>query len=180
MGNALAAAALKVGWKVAVVSGPVAVEYPQGIELHSVVTTEEMCESALRLFPACDMVIGAAAPCDYKPKNVSDKKLSKSDFSKFMEFVETRDILASLGQIKRPEQMLVAFALETHDAKNRALQKMQQKNADFIVVNSPAAIEADEALLDVYDRSGMVICSMSGSKNQFAEQLLEMLMRQAK
>ena len=175
MGCALATAALKIGWEAVVVSGPVAVEYPPGIELYPVVSTEEMYESALRLFPGCDIVIGAAAPCDYRPKNVSEKKLSKSDFSGILELAETRDILASLGQIKRSGQILVAFALETHDAQNRALQKMRQKNADFIVVNSPAAIHADETAFEVYDRAGAAVRSMNGSKKRLADQLLEML-----
>ena len=173
MGCALAKAALKAGWEVHLISGPVAIEYPQGIELYPVVSTEEMYESALRLFPGCDMVIGAAAPCDYKPKSVSENKLSKSDFSGQVELVETPDILAALGQIKQPEQILVAFALETHEAKERALQKMRRKNADFIVVNTPAAINAEETEFDIYDRSEKKVCSIRGPKNQLAELLLK-------
>ncbi|MCL2304735.1 MAG: phosphopantothenoylcysteine decarboxylase [Planctomycetaceae bacterium] len=173
MGCALANAALQTGWEVVLISGPVLVEYPKEIELHSVVSTEEMHDWALRLFPNCDMVIGAAAPCDYRPKNVSEKKLSKSDFSGLIELVETPDILAALGQIKRPEQILVAFALETHEAKSRALQKMRRKNADFIVVNSPDAINSEETRFDIYDRSEKRICSMNGSKKQLAERLFE-------
>jgi len=175
MGCALANAALELGWEVILVSGPVAVEYPPGIELHSVVSTAEMYDRALHLFPSCDIVIGAAAPCDYKPKDISGKKLSKSDFSGQVELVETQDILAALGQIKRPEQILVAFALETHDAKNRAIQKMRRKNADFVVVNTPAAIDSEEAELEIYDRSESPVRTISGSKTQLAQQLLELL-----
>jgi len=175
MGCALAKAALRGGWEVCLISGPVAIEYPREIELYPVVSTEEMYNLALRLFPGCDMVIGAAAPCDYKPKNVSENKLSKSDFSGLVELVETPDILAALGQIKRPGQILVAFALETHEAKKRALQKMRRKNADFIVVNTPATINAEETEFDVYDRSERMVCSIYGSKNQCAEQLVKIV-----
>ena len=172
MGCALAKAALKTGWEVVLISGPVAIEYPKGIELHRVISTGEMYDLALRLFPSCDMIIGAAAPCDYRPKSVSENKLSKSDFPGQVELVETPDILAALGQIKRPEQILVAFALETHEAKHRALQKMHRKNADFVVVNTPAAINAEETEFNIYDRSERLLCSIAGSKDQLAEQLL--------
>ena len=175
MGCALAKAALKIGWEVVVISGPVAMEYPSGIELYPVVSTEEMYDQALHLFPSCDMMIGAAAPCDFKPKNISGKKLTKSDFSGIVELVETQDILAAIGKIKRPEQILVAFALETHDAKSRALEKMRRKNADFVVVNAPDAIDSEEAELDIYDRNENPVASISGSKTQLAEQLLELL-----
>jgi len=175
MGCALAKAALNIGWEVVLISGPVAIEYPREVELYSVVSTGEMYDWALCLFPGCDMIIGAAAPCDYRPKSVSEKKLSKSDFSGLVELVETPDILAALGRIKRPEQVLVAFALETHEAKNRALQKMHRKNADFVVVNTPAAINAEETEFDIYDRSEKLICSIHGSKHQLAERLLKEL-----
>ena len=175
MGCALAKAALKTGWEVVLISGPVTIEYPKGIELHRVISTGEMYDLALRLFPNCDMIIGAAAPCDYRPKSVSENKLSKSDFSGLVELVETPDILAALGQIKRPEQILVAFALETHEAKKRALQKMHRKNADFVVVNTPAAINAEKTEFDIYDRSERLVCSIGGSKKQLAEQLLSVV-----
>ena len=178
MGCALAKAALKSGWEVVLISGPVALEYPREVELHTVVSTGEMYDSALRLFPGCDMAIGAAAPCDYRPKSVSENKLSKSDFSGLVELVETPDILAALGQIKRPEQVLVAFALETHEAKNRALQKMHRKKADFVVVNTPAAINAEATEFDIYDHSERLLCSIAGSKDRLAEQLLTIIMSQ--
>ena len=177
MGCALAKAALKIGWEVVLISGPVAMEYPAGIELYPVVSTEEMYHRALHLFPSCDMIVGAAAPCDYKPKNISEKKLTKSDFSGFVELVETQDILAAIGEIKTPEQILVAFALETHDAKNRALKKLRRKNADFVVVNAADAIDSEEAALDIYDRNENPVASISGSKNQLAEQLFELLIK---
>ena len=173
MGCALAKAAIDRGWQVVLISGPVAIEYPPEVELHHVVSTAEMLEQALRLFPDCDAVIGAAAPCDYMPKIVSEQKLSKSDFFGCVEFVETPDILASLGKIKRPDQIIVAFALETHDVRNRAMQKMERKNADYIVLNGPNAINADEMEVELFCRSGAYFPQFHGLKEEVALFVLE-------
>ncbi len=175
MGCALAQAALRRGLEVVVITGPVDLEYPSQVELYKVVSTTEMCEVALRLFPGCDAVIGAAAPCDYQPKRFSKKKLSKAEFSGVLELEETPDILAALGQIKCPNQMIVAFALETHDAKNRAIQKMKRKNADFIVLNGPTTIQSEEAEIEILSREGTVVDSGHGLKTQIAEKILETL-----
>ena len=173
MGCALAKAAIDRGWQVVLVSGPVTIEYPPEAELHRVVSTAEMLEQALRLFPDCDAVIGAAAPCDYMPKIASEKKLSKAGFSGCFEFAETPDILAALGKIKRPDQMIVAFALETHDAQNRAMLKMERKNADYIVLNGPKAINADEVEITLYCRCGKCFPQFHGPKEEAASFILE-------
>ena len=173
MGRALAKAAIAKGWEAVLVSGPVAIEYPPEIELYHVVSTAEMLKQTLRLFPDCDAVIGAAAPCDYKPKIFSEKKLSKFDFSGCMEFAETPDILAALGKIKRSNQTIVAFALETHDAQNRAMLKMERKNADYIVLNGPNAINAEETKIELYCRSENSFSPFSGRKDEIAEFILE-------
>ena len=173
MGCALARAAIDRGWQVVLVSGPVTVEYPPEAEIHHVVSTAEMFEQALRLFPDCDAVIGAAAPCDYMPKIASEKKLSKSGFSGCVEFAETPDILAALGKIKRPDQIIVAFALETHDAHNRAMLKMEHKNADYIVLNDPKAINADEVEITLYCRCGKCFPQFHSPKEEAASFILE-------
>ena len=173
MGCALARAAMERDWQVVLVSGPVSVEYPPEAKLYRVVSTAEMLEQALRLFPDCDAVIGAAAPCDYMPKTMSEKKLSKAGFSGCVEFVETPDILAALGKIKRPDQIIVAFALETDDAQNRAMRKMECKNADYIVLNGPSAINADETEITLYCRCGKIFPQFHGPKEEVASFILD-------
>ncbi|MDR2117520.1 MAG: phosphopantothenoylcysteine decarboxylase, partial [Planctomycetaceae bacterium] len=79
MGVALAEIVLERGELPVIVSGPVTLVYPDGAEIHRVETTEEMLECCLRLFPDCNGIIGAAAPCDFKPEYFSEQKLSKSE-----------------------------------------------------------------------------------------------------
>src|SRR6476646_10771404 len=76
MGAALAEAALELGHEVIVVSGPVAVEYPARAKVHPIVSTEELLAACQEMFPSCDGVIGAAAPCDYRPVKVQEHKIA--------------------------------------------------------------------------------------------------------
>ena len=101
MGASLARAGLALGHDVVVVSGPVAIQYPEGAEVIDVLTTDEMLKAAGELFPECDGAIGAAAPCDYMPRQVSNEKLSKTGQPLRLELVETPDVIAMLGQSKR-------------------------------------------------------------------------------
>src|SRR5262245_29673595 len=78
MGRALAEAALAFGHDVTVVSGPVTIDYPSRAEVRSVISTEELLATCQELFPACDGVIGAAAPCDYRPIRVAEHKIAKT------------------------------------------------------------------------------------------------------
>src|SRR6478752_9518220 len=77
MGRALAAAALAEGHEVVVVTGPITGDYPDGAEVVRVITTDEMFAACQELFPNCDGVIGAAAPCDYRPLKVETQKIAK-------------------------------------------------------------------------------------------------------
>src|SRR4051794_23641137 len=113
MGAALAAAANERGHEVIVVSGPVGVEYPPGAEVRWIVSTEEMLAACQELFPTCDGVIGAAAPCDYRPVRVEQQKITKTGQPLELHLVETPDVIATLGATKRVGQWLVGFALET-------------------------------------------------------------------
>ena len=117
MGAALAVAAIEEGHRVVVVSGPVEVEYPAAAEVHRVVTTEEMRDACLRLFPDCDGLIAAAAPCDFRPPAAARQKIHKSGQPLRLELEETPDVVAALAEIKTDAQWIVAFALETEDPR---------------------------------------------------------------
>lgn len=183
MGRALAAAAVEAGHEVVVVSGPVDVKYPEPAEVVSVVSTEEMLEACRAEFPKCDGLIGVAAPCDYRPVHVSAQKIAKTGKPLQLRLVETEDIVASLGAIKR-SQWMVAFALETEDARMRAMQKLQRKNCDLIVVNGPAAIHAADTRVEVIDRAGTSVAQIAGSKDSVGREIFrvieEQLIRAAK
>ena len=95
-----------------------------------------MYEASIKEFEHCDGGILAAAVADYRPKIVSDKKIKKSTNSLTLELEKTIDIAASLGKVKRKDQLLVGFALETNNEKANAEAKLKKKNFDFIVLNS--------------------------------------------
>ena len=174
MGQALAEAALEAGHEVVIVSGPVEVRYPAAAEVVSVVSTEEMLDACLRLFPRCDGLIAAAAPCDYRPKVVAEQKIRKTGGTLDVQFVETPDIVASLGAI-RTSQWMVAFALETEDPRMRAMQKLERKKCDLIVVNGPAAVQAADTKVEVIGPRGEVLAALAGSKCHVAQALLQVI-----
>jgi phosphopantothenoylcysteine decarboxylase / phosphopantothenate---cysteine ligase len=173
MGRELAQAALDLGHDVVVVSGPVKISYPVAAHVIDVETTEQMLFACLREFPSCDGLIGAAAPCDYRPIEIANHKIRKTGQPLSLVLVETDDIVATLGQKKRHDQWTVGFALETEDAHFRAVTKLQKKMCDLVAVNSPQAIDAEENSISVLNPAGEVVLETSGSKSMVAKLLLD-------
>jgi phosphopantothenoylcysteine decarboxylase/phosphopantothenate--cysteine ligase len=175
MGCALAEAALEYGYRVTIVSGPVSIDYPRVAELIRVETTEEMLQACLHVFPHSDGCIAAAAPCDYRPAVKAVEKIAKSGRPLELLLYETPDILATLAEQKRADQWLVGFALETHDAHARAISKLQRKKCDLIIVNGPQAISASTNDVEIFDRQGVLLERVSGSKQSVAHSILHLL-----
>jgi phosphopantothenoylcysteine decarboxylase/phosphopantothenate--cysteine ligase len=175
MGRALAQAALDLGHEVLVVSGPVNVEYPAAAEVIPIVSTEELLEVCRREFARCDGLIGAAAPCDYRPVKVEEHKIAKTGQPLQLHLVETPDVVATLGAEKRPDQWVVGFALETDDARFRAITKLERKSCDMIVLNGPAAMDSLENEVEVLDREGRTAASLQGSKESVARGILQVI-----
>ena len=136
MGYELARNAANLGAKVFLVSGPshLTVQHSQ-IELIKVTSADEMYKATVALYPEMDIVICAAAVADYRPKLVSDQKIKKTSDEFTITLVKNKDILFSLGEIKK-EQYLVGFALETENEVDNAIGKLKRKNLDAIVLNS--------------------------------------------
>jgi phosphopantothenoylcysteine decarboxylase / phosphopantothenate---cysteine ligase len=178
MGRALAEAAIALGHEVVIVSGPVAVTYPQSARVVSVVTTDELLAACRREFATCDGVIGAAAPCDYQPVKVAEQKIAKTGGPLMLELIETPDVMATLGAEKKPGQWLVGFALETVDQRFRALTKLIKKSCDLIVLNGPEAMDAADNRVEILDRSGEVVHSLAGSKEEVATGILAVVQQQ--
>lgn len=172
MGASLVAAALKLGHEVIVVSGPVAVEYPDAATVFPVVTTDEMLEQSQRIFDDCDGMIGAAAPCDYRPHYIEDQKIAKTGEPLILELIETPDVVAMLGQSKRRDQWVVGFALETSDRRFRATVKLQKKHCDLIVSNGPQAIDAEDNEVELLSCGGEVVAAVRGNKQHVADELM--------
>lgn len=171
MGASLAAAALDLGHDVIIVSGPVDVEYPSGAEVVDVISTEEMLAVARRQFERCDGLIGAAAPCDYRPVHVESNKIAKTGAGLLLELIETDDVVATLGQQNGP-QWLVGFALETEDRRLRALAKLEKKSCDLMVLNGPEAMHSPDNSVEILDPAGNVVAEFSGPKEDVARGIL--------
>ncbi|MHB9130762.1 MAG: bifunctional phosphopantothenoylcysteine decarboxylase/phosphopantothenate--cysteine ligase CoaBC [Armatimonadota bacterium] len=147
MGYALARAAHMRGAEVTLVSGPVDLAPPAGIQVISVVSTADMAEATAQAAATADVVIGAAAPADFTPAHPASQKTKKHGRTQVpLELVPTTDILAEIGQHKRPGQVIVAFAAETENLEEYARAKLARKNADVIVANDVTAPDAGFAV----------------------------------
>ena len=175
MGAALAQAALDAGHQVIIVSGPVQIEYPTAAKRISVVSTEEMRDACCEAFPTCDGAIGAAAPSDYRPQLVQPQKIVKTGQPLDLQLIETPDVIAALGAMKRLDQWLVGFALETHDQHIRALVKLEKKSCDLMVLNGPEAMDARRNEVEIIDRHGNVVKALAGSKDRVAQGILRVI-----
>jgi phosphopantothenoylcysteine decarboxylase/phosphopantothenate--cysteine ligase len=167
MGKALAEAALERGHEVVIVSGPVDIVYPAAAEVIHVVSTEDMLAACRRVFDRCDGLIGVAAPSDYRPVKVEANKIAKTGEPLVLHLVETDDVVATLGGTKT-RQWLVGFALETEDHRLRALAKLEKKHCDLMVLNGPEAMHSLENSVEIIDRAGHVLETLSGPKEEVA------------
>ncbi|MDT7830698.1 bifunctional phosphopantothenoylcysteine decarboxylase/phosphopantothenate--cysteine ligase CoaBC [Pricia sp. S334] len=136
MGFELAKTAVDLGAEVILVSGPThcTVDH-ESILLQKVISAEEMYQAVHEHYPDADIVICAAAVADYRPKSAADQKIKKNEAALSLELVKTKDILLSLGKLKK-KQYLVGFALETENELENAKSKLKRKHLDAIVLNS--------------------------------------------
>lgn len=136
MGFEIANEAAKLGAEVTLISGPSHLyTNDKSIHLIRVISAEDMYQACHDYFENADVAIAAAAVADYRPKNVASQKIKKTETSFNIELERTKDILASLGEIKK-NQFLIGFALETENEIENAKAKIQKKNLDLIVLNS--------------------------------------------
>jgi phosphopantothenoylcysteine decarboxylase / phosphopantothenate---cysteine ligase len=136
MGFDIATAAANLGAEVVLVSGPTHLQMKHSlVNLIRVTSADEMYEACHQYFDSVDVAIAAAAVADYKPKNIATQKIKKSEASFTIELEKNKDILLSLGQIKK-NQFLIGFALETENEIENAKIKIEKKNLDLIVLNS--------------------------------------------
>jgi phosphopantothenoylcysteine decarboxylase/phosphopantothenate--cysteine ligase len=146
MGYALADAAHSRGAKVILVSGPTALHPPAHCEVIKVTTADQMRDSVLSRMQESTLIIKAAAVADYRPVYVSDQKLKRTG-PMTIELAPTEDILAEVVRRRRPGQLIIGFAAETHDKMENGRAKLLRKGADAIVVNAVTGdgvgIEAD-------------------------------------
>ena len=135
MGYALAAAAVRRGAQVSLVSGPTSLPEPTGCEVVRVERASEMREEVRRRFPDCDVLIAAAAVADFAPAQASEGKVKKKSMPMQLELRPTPDILAECGRARKPRQLLVGFAAETEELLANARAKLKSKRLDLMVAN---------------------------------------------
>ena len=136
MGFALAEECAKRGAEVTLIAGPVALSCSSSIHRVNVESCQEMYNASIEAFPWQDAAILCAAVADFKPATTADRKIKRGEDGLRLQLEPTQDIAASLGKMKREEQRLVAFALETDHEESNAESKLKKKNADFVVLNS--------------------------------------------
>lgn len=175
MGYALASAALRMGWEVELVSGPVALEPPPGASLVSVLTGDEMFEAVDRRFDACDVLIMTAALIDFRPRQKAAQKVKKHALERLIEMEPVVDVLATVSRRKR-DQLVVGFAAETNNLEDYARRKLTEKNADFIVANRigvpGSGFAGDSNHIILLGHAGERVEMGPALKTELAEQLI--------
>mgnify|MGYP002515871975 FL=1 len=137
MGYALAEECAKRGGEVVLISGPVSLKiHNSEVKVINVESAEEMYSAAISHFKECQAAILCAAVADFTPSILSNSKIKREKGNMTLQLVPTHDIAAELGRMKRNDQKLVGFALETDNERDNAMHKLEKKNLDFIVLNS--------------------------------------------
>ncbi|MBR5110917.1 MAG: bifunctional phosphopantothenoylcysteine decarboxylase/phosphopantothenate--cysteine ligase CoaBC [Clostridia bacterium] len=136
MGYAIAKAAADRGAKVTLITGPVSLSVPQGVEAVHIRSTQDLYEAVTVRCQEMDIVVQAAAPADFTPAEAAAQKIKKQgDGDLTLVLRQTPDVAAQVGRLKRPGQVLVGFAAETNDVLENAQGKLKKKNLDMIVAN---------------------------------------------
>ncbi|ACF12219.1 phosphopantothenoylcysteine decarboxylase/phosphopantothenate/cysteine ligase [Chlorobaculum parvum NCIB 8327] len=177
MGFAIAAEAARRGATVHLVSGPVTLPTPPGVQRHDAESAVEMLEAARPLFADCDLFIGAAAVADYRPETPVEGKIKKHDAEMELRLVRNPDILAEFSTNRKPGQLAVGFALETAGGIDYARRKLTDKKLDLVAFNiydgTTSGFEVDTNVLTLLDRDGAITELPLLSKEEAAERLLD-------
>lgn len=177
MGYAIARAAQRRGAQVTLLSGPVALSCPQGVELVPFTTTGELLERASALAAQQDVLIQAAAPADYRAREIAPQKIKKQSGAPLtLELEENPDVAAALGAAKRPGQVFVGFAAETNDVLSHARGKLERKRLDMIVANDVtrpgAGFDVDTNIVTLLTQDGCQELPVM-SKDAVADRILD-------
>ena len=182
MGWAVASAAARAGHHVTLLSGPVAspggFEAGPNREVVAFVTVADLRNALEGRFAACDALVMAAAVGDFRPEKTFGSKLSRRAADVVLRLVGTEDILAGLAASKRPGQTIVAFAVEDgppEEIQAKARLEMAAKGADYVVVNTPAAMSASRSFACVLTRGGVALPWAERPKDELAREIVTLL-----
>jgi phosphopantothenoylcysteine decarboxylase / phosphopantothenate---cysteine ligase len=178
MGMAIAEELANRGADVDLVLGPSAERtHHKNITVHHVKTASEMYDSCMTLFAKANIAIMCAAVADYTPAVTEEEKIKKNGENLLVELIKTKDILKSLGEIKKKGQLLVGFALETTNEKEYALSKLSKKNADMVVLNSlndpGAGFGYDTNKITIFEKDGSERVYDQKPKQQVAKDIVD-------
>lgn len=179
-GYAIAKAAKAMGANVILVSGPVQLEKIEGIQTIDVTSALDMFEAIKQNADKADYIIMAAAVSDYRPENIAEHKIKKSDDTIEMTFVKNPDILAYLGQRKTKKQIICGFAMETQDLDKNAKEKLEKKNCDMLIANnlfvSGAGFQTDTNIVSLLTKDSIEHLPKL-SKEELGQKILETMMK---
>jgi len=181
MGYAIAQAAFRRGAEVTLVTGPVSLPAPGGVEMVRVTSTQELFDAVTSLALSRDILIQAAAPADFRPLFIAEQKIKKNtDEGLVLELTQTPDVALAAGMKKRPGQVFVGFAAETENGQSNALKKLRSKNLDLIALNiltqPGAGFDVDTNVLTLVSESGQTELPLM-TKSEAAERLLDETLR---
>lgn len=179
-GYAIAKAAKAMGANVILVSGPVQLEKIEGIQTIDVTSALDMFEAIKQNADKADYIIMAAAVSDYRPENIAEHKIKKSDDTIEMTFVKNPDILAYLGQCKTKKQIICGFAMETQNLDKNAKEKLEKKNCDMLIANnlfvSGAGFQTDTNIVSLLTKDSIEHLPKL-SKEELGQKILETMMK---
>ena len=178
MGYSIAEEARDRGAEVVLISGPTSLRKPNGIKVIDIKTNEDMFNAIKNEFKDADIVIKSAAVADYKAKNYSNEKIKKTGDDLNLIFERDRDILKTLGDMKK-NQILVGFAAESSNLKENAKGKLEKKNLDYIVANDISKPEtgfaSDENKVTIISKSGEEVSLEKMSKREVAKNIFDII-----
>ncbi|MEP6748832.1 MAG: bifunctional phosphopantothenoylcysteine decarboxylase/phosphopantothenate--cysteine ligase CoaBC [Bacteroidota bacterium] len=182
MGVAIADELASRGAQVELVLGPSQMTtHQKNIRIYKVETAAEMYQQCIELFDKANVAVMSAAVADYKPADIAKEKIKKNGENMMLELVKTKDILQSLGEKKKPGQLLVGFALETANEKEYAQNKLLKKNADIIVLNSlndsGAGFGHDTNKVTIFEKNGNELVYGQKSKQQVAKDIVDRIVK---
>lgn len=181
MGYSMAKAAAALGAYTVLISGPVELDKPEGVQLIKVESAAEMLDAVLSEYEDASIVIKSAAVADYRPKEQHAQKMKKREGDSSIELERTTDILKTLGEMKK-NQVLVGFAAETNDAVGYGQSKLKNKNLDYIIVNDVTdpngGFGNDKNVVTLLSKNGTIQPFEPMEKNKLSLLLLETIMNE--
>lgn len=174
MGYAIATQAARRGHRVVLVSGPVELPKPDGLDVIHVVSAREMFDVVTSLFPECHAVVMTAAVCDYRPARSLGHKLKKQNRVRAIHLQPTQDVLTHIGRIKG-RRVVIGFAMEDHDHHKNAEAKLRRKRCDAIVLNGIDNVGGELAEVEILRADSGWSPPFSGPKKRIAAAVVDLV-----